>query len=76
MFRWCQHGIVVVMSTNNREDLLEDGQKAEITVWLMDRATATAPESNGTIGYTDGNSANVGSTSDLTATDSLVVGSS
>jgi len=42
----------------------------------MDRATATAPESNGSIGYTDGNSANVGSTSGLTATDSLVVGSS
>ena len=61
---------------NNREDLLEDSQKAEITVSLMDRATATAPESNGSIGYTNSNSANVGSTSGLTATDSLVVGSS
>ena len=64
------------IGTNNGDDLLEDGQKAEITVWLMDCATATAPESNGSIGYTDGNSANVGSTSGLTATDSLVVGSS
>ena len=64
------------IGTHNREDLLEDSQKAEITVSLMDRATATAPESNGSIGYTNSNSANVGSTSDLTATDSLVVGSS
>jgi hypothetical protein len=64
------------IGTHNREDLLEDSQKAEITVSLMDRATATAPESNGSIGYTNSNSANVGSTSGLTATDSLVVGSS
>jgi hypothetical protein len=64
------------IGTHNREDLLEDSQKAEITVSLMDRATATAPESNGSIGYTNSNSANVGSTSGLTATDSLVVGPS
>jgi archaellin len=61
------------IGTNNGDDLLEDGEKAEITVWLMDRLTGTAVGSNSSIGYTDGNSANGGSASGLTSTDSLVV---
>jgi flagellin FlaB len=61
------------IGTNNGDDLLEDGEKAEITVWLMDRATGTAIGSNSSIGYTDGNSANGDSASGLTSSDSLVV---
>lgn len=61
------------IGTNNGDDLLEDGEKAEITVWLMDRISGTAIGSNDSIAYTDGDSANGGSASGLTATDSLVV---
>ena len=61
------------IGTNNGDDLLEDGEEAEITVWLMDRATATAAENSSSIGYTDGNSGNGGSASGLTSTDTLVV---
>ena len=32
----------VFIGNNNGDDLLEDGEKAEITVWLMDRITGTA----------------------------------
>ena len=61
------------IGTNNSDNLLEDGEKAEITVWLMDRATGTTISSNDSIGFTDGNSGNGGSASGLTATDTLVV---
>ena len=61
------------IGTNNGDDLLEDGEKAEITVWLMDRITGTAIGSNDSIAYTDGNSANGGSAKGLTATDNLIV---
>lgn len=61
------------IGTNNGDDLLEDGEKAEITVWLMDRITGTAITANDSIAYTDGNSANGGSASGLTSSDSLVV---
>ncbi len=66
---WSQNFI----GTNNGDDLLEDGEKAEITVWLMDRVTGTAIGSNDSIAYTDGNSANGGSAKGLTATDNLIV---
>ena len=61
------------IGTNNSDNLLEDGEKAEITVWLMDRATGTTISSNDSIGFTDGNSGNGGSASGLTSTDTLVV---
>ncbi len=50
------------IGTNNGDKLLEDGEKAEITVWLMDRITGVATSANGSIAYTDGNSANGGAT--------------
>jgi flagellin FlaB len=61
------------IGSNNGDSLLEDGEKAEITVWLMDRATGITIGADGSIGYTDGNSANGGSAKGLTATDNLVV---
>jgi flagellin FlaB len=41
------------IGTNNGDSLLEDGEKTEITVWLMDRATATAVGSDDSIDYTE-----------------------
>jgi flagellin FlaB len=61
------------IGTNNGDNLLEDGEKAEVTVWLMDRATAIAAEDANSIQYTDGNSSNGGSASGLLSTDSAVV---
>ncbi len=61
------------IGNNNSDNLLEDGEKAEITVWLMDRITGTAVGSNSSIAYSDGSSANGGSSNGLSATDTLVV---
>jgi flagellin FlaB len=61
------------IGTNNGDNLLEDGEKAEITVWLLDRLNGTAVGSNSSLAYTDGNSSNGGSASGLTSADSLVV---
>ena len=61
------------IGTNNGDDLLEDGEKAEITVWLMDRLNGVAITADSSLAYTDGNSSNGGSASGLLSTDSLVV---
>ena len=61
------------IGTNNGDDLLENGEKAEITVWLMDRITGTAIGSNDSIAYTDGSSANGGSAKGITSSGDLVV---
>ena len=60
------------IGNNNSDDLLEDGEKAEITVWLMDRLTGTAVGSNNSIAYVDGSSANGGGATGLTSSDTLV----
>jgi archaellin len=61
------------IGTNNSDFLLEDGEKAEVTVWLMDRITAVATTTTGSIAYMDGNTANGGGASGLTSSDSLIV---
>ena len=61
------------IGTNNGDTLLEDGEKAEITVWLMDRLIGVATSANSSIAYTDGNSANGGGSTGLTTNNSLVV---
>jgi archaeal flagellin FlaB len=65
-------GSVLFIGTNNGDYLLEDGEKAEVTVWLMDRATATAIGSPNSIGYQDG-SGNGGGDGGLVTTDTLIV---
>lgn len=60
------------IGNNNGDTLLEDGEKVEISVWLMDRATAIAVGSNNSIGFMDG-SGNGGGSGGLTSTDTLVV---
>jgi len=61
------------IGNNNGDALLEDGEKAEVTVWLMDRITGIAVESANSLAYMDGNTANGGGSGGLTAADSLVV---
>jgi archaeal flagellin FlaB len=61
------------IGTNNGDSLLEDGEKAEVTVWLMDRITAVSTSNTGSIAYMDGSTANGGGDSGLTSTDYLVV---
>jgi flagellin FlaB len=61
------------IGTNNADFLLEDGEKAEVTVWLMDRITAVSTSNTGSIAYMDGNTANGGGGAGLTATDYLIV---
>ena len=63
---------VSFIGNGNGDSLLEDGEKAEITVWLMDRATAISVDSANSIGYMDG-SGNGGGAGGLTSTDTLVV---
>jgi len=63
---------VSFIGNGNGDSLLEDGEKAEITVWLMDRATAISVDSANSIDYMDG-SGNGGGAGGLTSTDTLVV---
>ena len=60
------------IGNNNSDNLLEDGEKAEITVWLMDRLTGTAVGSNSSIAFIDGSSANGGAATGVSSTDTLV----
>ena len=62
----------VFIGNNNGDDLLEDGEKAEITVWLMDRITGTAVDSNSSIAFVDGLTANGGGSNGVSSTDTLV----
>jgi flagellin FlaB len=61
------------IGNNNSDTLLEDGEKVEITVWLMDRATQIAIGSNSSIGFMDGSSANGGGVGGLGSADVLIV---
>jgi flagellin FlaB len=61
------------IGTNNSDTLLEDGEKAEVTVWLMDRITAVSTSSNGSLAYMDTSTANGGGVNGLTSSSSLVV---
>ena len=63
----------VFIGSNNGDLLLEDGEKAEVTVWLMDRITGISADSLNSIAYMDGSSANGGGVAGLTASDALVV---
>ena len=62
----------VFIGNNNGDDLLEDGEKAEITVRLMDRITGTAVDSNSSIAFVDGLTANGGGSNGVSSTDTLV----
>ncbi|MCZ6538732.1 MAG: hypothetical protein O6922_02750 [Chloroflexi bacterium] len=61
------------IGSNNGDTLLEDGEKVEITVWLMDRATTIAVGSNNSINYMDQSTANGGGIGGINSTDALIV---
>ena len=61
------------IGSNNGDPLLEDGEKVEITVWLMDRVTGVAVGSNNSIAYMDGNTSNGGGTGGINSTDTLII---
>ena len=64
---------VSFIGSNNNDTLLEDGEKAEITIWLMDRITGTPIGSADSIAYMDGSSANGGGVGGINSSDSLIV---
>ena len=60
------------VGNNNGNTLLEEGEKAEMTVWLMDRATGIPITANDSIAFMDGSS-NGGGSGGLASSDILIV---
>jgi flagellin FlaB len=60
------------IGNNNADYLMEDGEKAEITVWLLDRNYAIAESAANAVQYMDTSTANGGGVGAITAADSLV----
>ncbi len=58
------------VGTNNSDNLLEEGEKAEITVWLLERITATAIGSNDSVGTY--NTADVNGSTGITDSGTLI----
>ncbi len=63
---------VSFIGNNNGDTLLEDGEKAEITVWLMDRDHSIAITANNSVAFMDASTANGGGVGGLTAGSKLV----
>jgi archaellin len=62
---------VTYVGYNNGDNMLDAGEKAEITVWLLDRVTGTAIGSNGSVALMDG-SAGDGGAGGIAATSSVL----
>ncbi|MDA0677062.1 MAG: hypothetical protein O2788_03540 [Chloroflexi bacterium] len=60
------------IGNNNGDYLMEDGEKAEITVWLLDRNHAIAESAANAVQYMDTSTANGGGVGALVAGDPLV----
>ena len=60
------------IGNNNGDLLLEDGEKAEVTVWLMDRDNAVAETDPSAVVVMDTSTANGGGVGGIEATDTLV----
>ena len=58
---------------NNGDNLLEVGEKAEITVWLLDRNTAVSAASSSSAAYMNGTSDGSGGDGGITSSDTLLV---
>ncbi len=56
---------------DNNDNMLDPGEKAEITVWLLDRVTGTAIGSNGSIALMDGSGGD-GGAGGIAATSSVL----
>lgn len=66
---------VSFIGNNNGDLLLEDGEKAEITVWLMDRDTAVADADPSSALFMDNDTGNGGGAGGITA-DGVLIGKS
>lgn len=64
---------MMFIGSSNGDSLLEDGEKAEITIWLMDRITGVSISSSNSIAYMDGTTSNGGGVGGITSSDSLIV---
>lgn len=60
------------IGSNNNDLLLEDGEKAEITVWLMDRNTAIAETAPSAVQVMDASTANGGGVGGIVASGVLI----
>ncbi len=63
---------VQFIGDNNGDSLLEEGEKAEVTVWLLDRITGTAVTASNSAAYTDGSTANGGGSGGLTSSGTIL----
>jgi flagellin FlaB len=63
---------IVFIGTNNGDTLLEDGEKAEMTVWVLDRDTALSDTADGSALLMDGSTANGGGLGGIDASGILV----
>jgi len=61
------------VGNSNADSLLEEGEKAEITVWLLNRATATAIGTNGSIAYQTTEGGMTTSATTLTTNDEFTI---
>ena len=59
---------VKFIGNHNGDLLLEDGEKAEVTVWMMDRDTAIASTADNSALYQDGDTGNGGGSGGIDAT--------
>jgi archaellin len=57
---------------HNGDNLLEEGEKAEITVWLLDRVNSLAVTASNSAAYTDGSTGNGGGSGGLVSSNSLI----
>ena len=64
---------VAWLGNNDGDNLLEDNEKAEITVWLLNRATATAIGTNGSIVYQTNEGGMTSSDTVLTTNDEFTI---
>ena len=64
---------VAWLGNNDGDSLLEDNEKAEITVWLLNRATATAIGTNGSIAYQTTEGGMTTSATTLTTNDEFTI---
>jgi flagellin FlaB len=63
---------VAFIGNNNGDLLLEDGEKAEVTVWLLDKVTAVADSDPSSVAFMDDNTGNGGGAGGITAAGVLI----
>lgn len=58
---------IIFIGTHNGDLLLEDGEKAEVTIWLLDRNNALAATADNSAALMDGSTANGGGAGGISA---------